>query len=131
MAKYLAVPYPVVLRNLVTDEPVGRDLSFYEFVQGTLLVDKRFGKSVKELQTALRIGQAIKGAVAGQIISIESADWELLREVAKEPDGGYQPGVAVQLLCFIEAITERAADAHPGNAKGPRTDLQSSSVVVP
>ena len=109
--QYITIPEPVVLKDHLTNEPK-KMITFFEFVQGTLLVEKRFGKSVKELQAALRIAKAFRGAESPTTVSLETQDWELLRDVAKEPEGGYLPGVAVQLLPFISAIID-ATDKIP------------------
>ena len=112
--RYIRIPGPIEVFNLATGETTGRKVSFKDFVLGTLLVDKRFGKSVKELQAALRISQAIQQHGAGEVIGLESADWEVLRDTAKEPSSEYLPGVAMQLLLFIEVILD-ASETAPKN----------------
>lgn len=132
MAKYIMIPQDIMLRNLVTGDSLNRALSFYEFVQGTLLVDKRFGKSIRELQAAMRIGLAVRGVEAGRVVMLESQDWELLRDVAREPEGGYQPGVGVQILTFLTTIIDHAMDVYPGNGEvaKPKASQDTAAVVL-
>lgn len=129
--KYLTVPEHIELFNLVTNETTGRKMSFREFVQGTLLTDKRFGKGLKELQAALRIGEAVRKVepgVPGGLV-LESTDWEILRDTAKEPSSEYLPGVAVQVIPFITAIVEHATDQPPKNGV-PKVEVEGSTKPV-
>lgn len=115
--KYITVPENVEIFNLVTHESTGRKMTFREFVQGTLLTDKRFGKGLRELQAALRIGEAVRQVTPGVPggLVLESTDWEILRDTAKEPSSEYLPGVAVQVIPFILAIVDQATDQPPAN----------------
>ena len=113
--RYITVPAPIEIFNLSTGESTGRKISFHDFTQGTLLIDKRFGKSMKELQAALRIGRATREHDTG-VIALETTDWEVLRDTAKEPSSEYLPGIAVQLLAFIEAIVDAPDTASKNGA---------------
>lgn len=108
--RYFTVPETVILKNPITGE-VGKAYNFYEFAQNTLLGEKRFGKSVKELRAAVRIGDVLRDKKPGDVIALESSDWDILKDVAEAPEGGYLPGIATQVIGYIEAVIGAAEKA--------------------
>ena len=81
-----------------------QEISFQEFVQGTLLIDNKFGKNMKLIMTSINLRDKFKVAV--DKISLTEEEWLILKEVAEEPSGGYVTAIVIQLYPFLKAITE-------------------------
>lgn len=99
--KWITVPNDIPLLEPVTKRETGKTAKFVEFVRG-FLQDQRFLKTYKTVQAAARIDKALD-VVAGSVASLETTDWELLKQVIEEPRDGYV-GVALQVLPFMDAV---------------------------
>lgn len=118
MSKYLKIPKTVVLKNLITDEPlrvqnpddldnpVEVTVTFFTFVVGTLLKDPSFGSNAVTVMHAIDIKDKIKAAEEESTIEIEDEALDLLQQVIKQPANPFNPEVMVQLGSFLKSILD-------------------------
>lgn len=121
MSKFICVPAPVKLREMITRKETGDTYDFFRFVQLNLLSDIRFGATWKTGRMAERISDKLFDAKPGDWVELESADYDLLKQVAEEPQHGdarqpvkgYDPLLIQQCGDFVEAIVENAKETKP------------------
>ena len=75
-------------------------MTFQEFVSDILLSDVQFGTTFTDLQMA----HQIKIAVDSDPIELSETLYKKLRDVMEHPTKGYNPGGALQLMPFFQAI---------------------------
>ncbi len=112
--KYITMPDPVSIRhfngnaiNDATGQPA--TVSFETFVIDRL-IDPKFAIDMKAVLVAVEIKCRIQEA--NGVLALENAHWELLRDVTKEPTGGYNGAVAHNIVPFMSAIVD-ADDKRP------------------
>ena len=123
--RYLKIPETIQQRNLTTKEE-REEISFFQFFSNILTGDRRWGKSVKTLRSHNKIYSAIDGVKPGTVVALHENDWELLKQVADEPQlgcarcsgplEGYGSGAFMQVIPFIEAILN-ASDVDPAEVE--------------
>ncbi|MDX1421518.1 MAG: hypothetical protein R3322_00170 [Kiloniellales bacterium] len=94
--KTLTVPPPVTLPN-------GDDLSFAQWVEG-MTSDRKFGASAKTIFQAVEIIRLVKEA--NGTVQLDTAHWELLRDVISEPSAPYNPAIMIHAAPFLRAVLE-------------------------
>ena len=108
----ITVPKTIQIRNLVNKDDKGIDISFSSYVL-QMLHDKKFGGSIAALRSASQLQVIFEDITEGTTILVHPNDYTLLKDVAQDPSGGFQnPGVAMQLLPYIDAIVD-AKKAEP------------------
>jgi hypothetical protein len=121
--KYIKVPNPVKLKDLVTREEVGVEYTFFRWLQEIVLMDIRFAVDWKTNRSAVRISDAFFNKGAGASVAVEEADFDLLKASSEEPQrrdratgqmvkGYEQPALFQQVIPFVEAV-QAASDRVP------------------
>lgn len=121
MSKWICVPEPVKLKEMVTRKETGDEYAFWRFIQMNILSDIRFGATWKAGRMAERISDKLFEAKPGTWVELESADYDLLKQCAEEPQHGdsrqpvkgYDPLLLQQVGKFVEAIVDGAKDKAP------------------
>jgi hypothetical protein len=102
----ITVPNDIHLRNLINKDDKGFTQSFGDFGK-QLLHDKKFGESVANLRSAHTLLNLFESCTAGSEMIVHPNDFTLLKGVVEAPSGGFQnPGIAMQILPFIDAILD-------------------------
>jgi hypothetical protein len=107
--KTITIPSDIIIFNLdgsvATDkEGVPVTISFKSFVNSTLLIDPKFGKSMADIMSAVEMKQRVNAATT--TLELDNADWERLNAVMNEPTSAYNPVVVMQLYPFLTAIRD-------------------------
>jgi hypothetical protein len=122
--KYINVPGPVMLKDLVTREVVpGSEYSFFRWLQEIVLMDVRFSIDWKANRTAVTVSDAFFNKKPGEWVGIESADYDLVKQAVEEPQrrdratgqlvkGYEQPALFQQVVPFILQV-QNAVDKLP------------------
>lgn len=88
-------------------DPQGRDqpkeVTFHDFLM-TWTNDRRFGRSIDEIERALRIREQARGKVSGEVLLLEESDWLALVEAVREPADGYNVAIVSQCMPFVRAV---------------------------
>jgi hypothetical protein len=105
--KTIVIPADVILKNTDGSFIVDKDgmpviISFKTFVNSTLLVDAKFGKSMADILSAVEMKQKLSECT--DVWELDNADWERLNAVMSEPSAAYNPVVVMQLHTFLLAI---------------------------
>src|SRR5690348_15117948 len=114
--KFITVPEPIVLIDLITGSRIRRHLdngeiideppiTMAKFLMTMLLVDVKFGKGLDTIISASNIKKAFDKAAPGEVVSLEDEDHALLVEVMKSPTNPYPPILALQYVPFFRAIS--------------------------
>lgn len=86
---------------------VTRSVSFYEFIADSILSDSQhMGKRLLDTKRNLKILAKFEDRRSGDQVYLETSDWSKMKAVCDEPTGGWNQFLAMQLMPFIEAITE-------------------------
>ena len=113
--RYIIVPPDVQLRDSVTGEPAYRsekDLTpddpwtLHRVIQRYALVDGAWPKGAKGASAARRVRRKVEGAQAGDVVALESSDWEALKKVLEEPQAQWLAVLSEQLVEFFDAVLE-------------------------
>ena len=115
--RFVTVPEPVVLVDLVSGKRIQRRLENGEIVDEDpitmarcvltmLLVDEKFGKGFDSSISAHNIKAAFDKAQPGDVVELESKDWDLLKDVMKHPTNGFPSMLSIQYVPFFRAIDE-------------------------
>lgn len=131
-SKYIKIPDPVLMVDLSTNKPLYREsteeekaagqtqvqlsFTFQNFFVGTILKDPKLGETADGLLASREVLKAIKSKSPGDIIEIESDDWEKIVPIIKKPTGGYNTQLGIQCLPFMEAFLN-ASDRKPQEEK--------------
>lgn len=121
--RFIVVPANV---EVVLLDPSGQDkkvpFTFKDFIKHLLDTNPVWGKSYKNIRSAMAIEQALVLKVAGEVGVLAQEDWDLLKEAVEKPqmsgpggsvEGfGYIPQVVRQLVSFMDAIVQ-ATDKEP------------------
>ena len=132
MAKYIKVPPSIRFRNLITrKESDEEEFTFFRWIQGEVLSDTRFGANWKAGRSASQISDAFFDQSPGSWVELESADYDLLKAAAEEPQRydmatrqpvkGYNPMLLQQIGSYIQAIQDGETN------KKPSTDSKESA----
>lgn len=126
MSKYIQIPAPIKLKEMVTRKETGDEYDFWKFIQVNLLTDMRFGQDWKAGRMQERLTDRLFGKNPGEWVELESSDYDMLKEVAQKPKyrrmnahgqvevvEGYEPLLLAQIGYFIEVIVEKAQDKKP------------------
>lgn len=121
MSKWIQIPAPIKLREMVTRKETGEEYEFWRFVQMNLLSDIRFGTNWKAGRMAERISDKLFDAKPGDWVELESGDYDLLKQCAecpehgdpRQPTKGYDSLLLQQVGSFIEAIVDGSKDKAP------------------
>ena len=105
----IKIPAPVTL-TFNNSAVLGSDeqpvvISFKDFVNNTLLIDPKFGKSMADILSAVEIKNKLS-QVTTEELELDHDDWDRLNKVAAEPTNGYNPVVVVQIVDFLTAIRD-------------------------
>jgi hypothetical protein len=105
--RYIQIPAPIRLRDLMTDEVTDRTYTFKEFM-GQMLMDLKWGKTAADIFVASDIRQKFKDVewASGAVVDLSDAEWERLSGVIKEPSSPYAPVLVVQVTDFLRAVTD-------------------------
>lgn len=121
--RFIKVPEDVKV-GIVTSNGEATEVVFTlkEFVRHLLDTNPVWGKSYKNIRSAMSIEEALENAVAGSVVSFAQDDWELLKEAVEKPqiggpggtsEGfGYIPQVVRQIVSFMDAVV-KATDKQP------------------
>jgi hypothetical protein len=111
--RYVTVPGPVVLKNLVTGEDLEPrvEWDFHKFLVNVVLPDSAMGKGFKADLARFTIEALAKNKKA-KVLEIEDEHWNSLKKAVESPQGEIDNRARMQLLPFQKAIVE-AADKDP------------------
>lgn len=121
--RFLKVPTDVKV-GLVTSSGETTEVIFTlkEFVRHLLDTNPVWGKSYKNIRSAMAIEQALEGKIAGDLVVLAQDDWDLLKEAVEKPQMGgpagvaegfgYIPQVIRQIVGFMDAIIQ-ASEKQP------------------
>lgn len=105
--KTFKLPADITLVDRLTGE-AGQTVTFQQFLTLGLMVDGRFSNSYAALKKSQRIEKAFDSVAPGDSVKLDTADWELLRDVASAPSNGqygaFSSLAMCQLVPFIDAI---------------------------
>ncbi len=104
--------YPITITHF-TGDPLPQDennpLSFERFILGRIMVEPKFGQSMKNILIAVKIkAQVEKSASNSSDLILEDSDYEALKEATENPQCGYNPATAHSVLPFMRAIVDEA-----------------------
>lgn len=131
MAKYIVIPEPVTLVDLVSGRPLrvpdptpeqpmrSKDeepMTMRKFVIQAALNDPKFGKGAVNSLAGARVLSKFDKAAAGTWVKLDEEDYKLLKDVIQNPTNGFNPHIAIQCAEFIEAI-EQATSSEPKTDK--------------
>lgn len=85
-------------------------------IRHVLNVDPKFAKPREHMKIADRIEAAVKGKPAGAWVSLESKDWEMLKDCVNDMAEPFFWEVGKQLTPFFDAILD-ATDQLPDELK--------------
>jgi hypothetical protein len=121
--RFVIVPADVQVA-LVDQEGKERSIpfTFKDFIKHILDTNPIWGKSYKNIRSAMAIETALILKVAGEVGTLAQEDWDLLKEAIEKPqmagpggqiEGfGYLPQVVRQLVGFMDAVVS-ASDKEP------------------
>lgn len=139
-SKYLKIPNPVTLVNMVNNKPLTENIdvdgnvtddpkaavkqvpsimSFRRFIVSSILVDQRFGKTAADIISAAEIRKVIDNAKDGDVVELEKDDWQRLVDVIDNPTNPYVPVIMIQLASFLTAI-KQASDRKEKDIKSSK-----------
>ena len=102
----ITVTVPVLKDGKADVESI--EFKFDKFLIDTVLVDDKFGKSMKSVMAAVTIRESLNKAVeAGESsFNVDDVHYAVLKDVVEEPTAGYNPRFVYQLVDFLRAVTE-------------------------
>lgn len=115
--RFIKVPEDVKV-GMVTGAGEQTTITFTlkEFVRHLLDTNPVWGKSYKNIRSAMSIEQALENKTVGEVAILAQDDWELLKEAIEKPQmagpGGQQEGfgfipqVVRQLATFMSAVVD-------------------------
>lgn len=114
---YMYVPETILLRNLVTNQPLAAVnsqtkesepvvISFYAFLVSTLLKDSCFGANAMTVMHAIDIKEAVQAADEGTYVEIDREAWQLLETAVNSPSAIFNTEIVMQLGPFLKAVLE-------------------------
>jgi hypothetical protein len=99
---YITIPETV---NIKTGGDSQEDLPFEKFLE-TAFYDPKMGKTAKDIVRVIKLKDLFETVSEGDIVPVEDADYEKLKDVVDAPTSGYNPRVMTQCYKYIEAILE-------------------------
>ncbi len=102
--RYITIPEDIDLVDNVTDEPLGQTARFLDVLLGGFCRDAKWGASTDALFSCMAVRDAVRGKQSGDVVEVESADWERLVAIVREPTAPYNPILAVQTRTFFDAV---------------------------
>ena len=119
---YVTVPEDITPRDTITENEIvaASPQTFYRFLRANILSDARFGSSIKGVLAIEKLGDLFRDAKPGDVVKVEDADWELMKEASEHPTrgtgrtatSGFGDGLlAVQFLPFLRAIIDASDKA--------------------
>jgi hypothetical protein len=104
--KKFTIPQDVQLRDPITDAPVGKTISFKEFMILTVLSDpEHFGKDAAAVDAYIELKRLFKGAQVGETCAVENEYHERLVRALTSPSRPWLPDVVAQARPFADAVT--------------------------
>ena len=112
--KTILIPASITLCVPGTDRVVSnedgspREVTFSEFVSGTILSDPSWVKDFAHVKAAFALSEALKKA-PGESFAFEDADYSMIKSCAETPSQpfqGWHPAIMPQLFPFFRAILE-------------------------
>jgi hypothetical protein len=106
----------------------GKPLAFLTLAEHVLNNDARFTRTARGMRDAVRILGKLEGAKAGDVLTLDDADWRALHDAFEEPTDGYMPPLLKAdavgnpmafklppkvILPFVEALTDTNTKAAP------------------
>jgi len=115
--RYVTIPAPV---TIVDDdgEPVLQSngkphvVHFREFLLSRTRDATIFGASLDAIIAMNAIESEFRGKGEGEVVKLPSAEWDLLKAACEKPTGGYNPGIAGQIVSMPLAV-RNAPDKQP------------------
>lgn len=125
MMRYLTILEPIGLSD-IRDEPIMGPtgqvfMTHVDFLRDRLL-DQIFGQNTDTLAAAMRIKSILKTVHVGDVMAIESSDWDILLRAVRTPSNAYNPMIALNILPFIDSVA-KAPESPPNRliAKAPES----------
>lgn len=92
-------------------------IPFSIFFKGIILIDERWGKSVKTLNTLMDIRDKVKllsynDINENKILELTDEEWAICVEISNEPSAGYNVKLATSLFQHVKDLKE-ASDVKP------------------
>lgn len=87
-------------------DPDGKPLvvTFSEFINKTILVDPKFGKSMADIMSAVEIKNKLTNVTVGSEVEFENSDYDRLKAIVEEPTNAYNPVFVMQMISFLMAV---------------------------
>lgn len=101
---------PNELRSQLHPDGSRADFSFSSFVSWILDNDSRFTRDAAGLRAGKRIISTVEAANTGEDFELDTADWRMLCDAAKEPSQGYPVRPPRLALPYIDAIEAAKGD---------------------
>lgn len=122
--RYILVPPNITVTHPATGKPIEDKGAFTTFVL-ELLADGRFNANIHVIDLAFEIKDAVERweAKPTKYLALENAHYQLLNAVAIAPQGGYQPGMGIQLRPFIKAVQGALESLPVEPSKEPATPV--------
>jgi len=106
---YIKVPETVVINLEMNGESKVDELPFSKFAENAIY-DPKLGKTAKDIVRVIKLKKKFDDTKPGDIIALEDADWEKLKDVVESPTTGYNTRVMSQAYPYIEAILEATTE---------------------
>jgi len=114
---YITVPSDITPRDPITEAEIvaATPQTFFRFLRANTLSDARFSSTIKGVFAIEKLSDLFRDASPGDVVAVEDADWELLKESSENPtrgtgrtaQAGFGDGLlAVQFLPFLRAIID-------------------------
>jgi len=113
----ITVPDNVINRDPGTGEPVLRPdgrpdvLAFGWWLEVIVLNDPRWSHSYKSMRSAATIDRQVRGCAPGDVVELELADWEALRDIVDSPQflAKDETGRVVPMRGYVNPLLGRLA----------------------
>lgn len=108
--RYIRVPAHIQVLVTTTAGKELKETTFQEVLGEVWLnFQAQFGTSVSALRSGVKLESLFAKRVPNEWVAVEDADYDrLLKAVNEYPS--YNPGVARQLISFVDAITEASKE---------------------